>query len=198
MDLRELAPVPTAALPLAGFKEHLRLGSGFADTGAEDALLERYLRAAIAEVESLSGKALLVRSFQTWIEDWSLARLPLAPVGQILRVAAVTADGEVADLDPADFLLWADRHRPKVMTVSALPPRIPAGGALLLEIEAGFGANWDDVPPELALAVMQIGARHFEDRTATELDTIVAANNIARLLRPWKAMSLGAVRGAGR
>ena len=48
--LVEQTTAPAAALPVADFRDHLRLGTGFADEGAEDSLLETFLRAAIAAV----------------------------------------------------------------------------------------------------------------------------------------------------
>ena len=50
MMLVEQTTVPTAALPVAEFKDHLRLGTGFADDGVQDDVLETYLRAAIATI----------------------------------------------------------------------------------------------------------------------------------------------------
>ena len=40
--------MPQTALPIQEFKDHLRLGSGFADDGVQDALAVAYLRAALA------------------------------------------------------------------------------------------------------------------------------------------------------
>ncbi|MBM7068038.1 hypothetical protein [Actibacterium sp. 188UL27-1] len=192
MELKELAPVPVASLPIASFKEHLRLGTGFADAGGEDGLLERFLRAAIAEVEQHTGKALLERIFQLKLASWSVARLPIAPVGIVVRARLQAADGSFADLSAGDYALGYDRHRPTVTAVGGTFPAVPRGGALLLDLEAGFGPDWADVPPDLALAVMQLAARHYEDRTGTALDTKVAAENIGRLLRPWTKLSVGA------
>ncbi|NHX27193.1 hypothetical protein HA397_24790, partial [Escherichia coli] len=46
MMLIEQTTVPANALPVAQLRDHLRLGTGFADDGAENALLEALLRAA--------------------------------------------------------------------------------------------------------------------------------------------------------
>ena len=50
MMLTEQTTVSGAALPLQALKDHLRLGSGFADDGMQDALVESYLRAAMAVI----------------------------------------------------------------------------------------------------------------------------------------------------
>ena len=55
MELTEQTGVPSAALPLQEFKDHLRLGTGFADDTVQDALAEAYLRAAMAAHASADG-----------------------------------------------------------------------------------------------------------------------------------------------
>ena len=105
MELKELAPVPAASLPIDGFKEHLRLGTGFAEAGGEAGLLARFLRAAIDEVEHHTGKALLRRIFQLRLSSWSVARVPIAPVGLVTRAALQAADGSLAELTAGDYAL---------------------------------------------------------------------------------------------
>ena len=68
MVLTEQTAVPTAALPIQEFKDHLRLGTGFADDGVQDALAEGYLRAALAAIEGRIGKALIARDFLLLLE----------------------------------------------------------------------------------------------------------------------------------
>ena len=53
MMLVEETTVPMSALPVAEFKDHLRLGSGFSDDGIQDALLDAHLRAAMAAIEAV-------------------------------------------------------------------------------------------------------------------------------------------------
>ena len=75
MMLSEVLAVPQAALPVAAFKDHLRLGTGFADDGVQDALAESYLRAAMAAIEGRIGKALIARDFLLALEGWRV-RVP--------------------------------------------------------------------------------------------------------------------------
>ena len=70
MMLIELTTVPLAALPVQIFKDHLRLGTGFADDGVQDGLAESCLRAAMAAIEARIGKALLSRNFQLVLQGW--------------------------------------------------------------------------------------------------------------------------------
>ena len=63
MMLTEETPVPSLALPVEEMKDHLRMGSGFADDGLQDGLIEAYLRAALAAIEGRIGKMLFQRRF---------------------------------------------------------------------------------------------------------------------------------------
>ncbi len=89
MMLVEQTTVPTEALPVAQFKDHLRLGTGFADDGVQDNVLESYLRAAMAAIEARTGKILITRSF-TWTltawRDLSTQALPVGPVSAITQL----------------------------------------------------------------------------------------------------------------
>ena len=62
MDETEL---PLSALPIAEFRAHLRLGTGFAEDSLQDSVLEGFLRAALAAVEGRCGKVLIARVI-TW------------------------------------------------------------------------------------------------------------------------------------
>ena len=70
MLLTELTTVASNALPVQALKDHLRLGTGFSDSGMQDNLLEAYLRSAMAAIEGRIGTALMSRQFQLTLSDW--------------------------------------------------------------------------------------------------------------------------------
>ena len=99
MMLVEESRVPDAALPLAEFKEHLRLGSGFADEDVQDGLLASYLRAALAAIEARTGKILIERSFVWTVTGWrdgEAEALPVAPVNALIDLTLMRADLDAA------------------------------------------------------------------------------------------------------
>jgi len=167
MMLVEQTTVPAAALPVAALKNHLRLGTGFADDGMQDALVESYLRAAIAAIEGRIGKALMARDFKWSLEDWrggGEQALPVAPVSQLLSVSLLNALG-LAELVPDTmYRLFQDTHRPKVQATGYLLPQVPMGGGIEIVFTAGFGPAWADVPADLAQAVMLLSAEYYERR----------------------------------
>lgn len=167
MMLSEVTPVPTAALPVAEFKDHLRLGTGFADDGAQDALVESYLRAALAAVEGRIGKALMSRDYLLELNAWrwpETQALPVAPVAAVLSLTVKDRDGTPDLIDPVRYRLERDAHRPRIVAAGALLPGIPVGGIAEVVFTAGFGTAWADVPVDLAQAVFLLAAQYHENR----------------------------------
>lgn len=111
MMLVEETTVPTSALPVAEFKDHLRLGSGFSDDGVQDAVLENYLRAAMAAIEARTGKILIEREFSWTLTAWRDDRrqpLPVAPVNAISSVTLLDMQGQETAMDPDRWYLEPD------------------------------------------------------------------------------------------
>ncbi len=171
MMLVEQTRVPDAALPVAQFKDHLRLGSGFADDDLQDALLAGCLRAAMAVIEARTGKVVLARDY-TWTlgawRDLGAQVLPVAPVQAITQLRITNRLGEPAVIDPARYRLVADQHRPKMVASGFMLPTIPVAGAAEISFRAGFGAQWGDIPADLAHAVMLLAARYYELRDGAQ------------------------------
>ena len=197
--LTEVTAVPTAALPVLQFRDHLRLGTGFADDGFEDALLETYLRAAIAAVEAWTGKALIARDFALELDVWSrpgAQSLPVAPVSAVASVTVLAADGATETVDPARYALVADTHVPVLKAASGCLPTIPFGGRARVAFTAGFGADWGLVPADLAHAVLMLAAYYYEYRHEARIGADRIPYGVSRLIASWRAVRLG--RGAVR
>ena len=172
MMLVEVTPVASGALPVAGFKEHLRLGSGFTDEGLQDNLLEGFLRAALATVEGRIGKALLRRDFVLTLGAWrggDRQALPLAPVSAVAGVVLVDALGAETAVPGAAWRLYPDMQRPLLVAMSGALPPVPRHGFVRITFSAGFGPFWSDLPPDLAQAVMMLAAHYYEYRQDVNL-----------------------------
>jgi uncharacterized phiE125 gp8 family phage protein len=199
MMLTEVTAVPTQALPVLQFRDHLRLGTGFADDGFEDALLETYLRAAIAAVEAWTGKALLARDFALEVQDWTspdAQTFPVAPVSAVGSVFLVAADGAPETIDPARYRLVEDTHVPELRGAAGCLPTIPFGGRARLAFTAGFGADWGLVPQDLAHAVLMLAAYYYEYRHEARIGAERIPYGVSRLISSWRVVRLG--RGAAR
>lgn len=189
MMLTELTTVSLAALPIQGFKDHLRLGSGFTDNGLQDGLLERHLRAAIAAIEGRIGKTLLTKRLKLTLNDWrgrDEQPLPVAPVTALVSVALIDAADVIIVLDPARYRLIADQQRPKLRGLGLSLPTVPNDGRAEVVFDAGFGPVWADIPPDLAQAVLLLATEYYEIRH--EVDPRVAGLPFAvqTLIERWR------------
>lgn len=164
MMLVEKTTVEATALPVAQFREHLRLGSGFSDDGLQDGILEIYLRAAMAAIEARTQKVLLERELVWTVRDWRDGveeALPVAPVSAISEVKRVARDGAETSLSAGEWQFIPDQHR--ALLVGSLP-HIPQGASLRISFLAGYGPEWSDVPPDLGQAVLLLAAHYYEFR----------------------------------
>ena len=73
MLLIEQSSVATGALPIAEFRDHLRLGTGFSDSGLQNDLIETTLRSAISAIEARIGKALIEKRYLQSVSAWRCA-----------------------------------------------------------------------------------------------------------------------------
>ena len=167
MMLIEQTNIPVGALPVAEMKAHLRLGTGFTDDGAQDGLVESYLRGALAVIEGRIGKALIARRFLWTIEDWRAGTeqaLPVAPVTGVVSVTLRDAVGVGVVVAATRYVLVQDTHRPKIIAREAMLPTVPDDGRIELVFDAGFGASWTAVPKDLLQAWMLLCAEYYERR----------------------------------
>ena len=190
--LTELEPVPAAALPLAALRDHLRLGTGFADDAVQDVVLEAALRAALAAVEARTGRALIARPMAWRVTLWSdpaALVLPVGPVAALTAFEVEDARGAVADALGRVVLSHPAGGRPVVEGRSGDLPAIPAGGAARIAFVAGFGP-WETLPADLRHAATMLAASYYEDRHAAR--EVAFPPVVASLIAPWRMVRLGA------
>ncbi|TVS01341.1 MAG: hypothetical protein EA407_11830 [Rhodobacteraceae bacterium] len=193
MDLRETSPIPSAALPVAALRDHLRLSSGFSDDTTQDGLLEQYLRAAIASIEARVSRALFRRGYVLRLARWRngyAERLPIAPVASVESVTLIDRTGAETIVDPEHYSLDADGMHPRLEAAGTTLPGIPARGAVEIAFTAGFGVVWDDIPADLRQAVLLLAAQYYESREAGGDEDMGFAVRV--LLERWRDLRLGA------
>lgn len=197
MMLTEETPVPQAALPVEELKDHLRMGSGFADGAMQDGLIESHLRAALAAIEGRIGKMLFRRRFLWVLECWrdDEQALPVAPVAGIVSVTLVdTAGGEV--LVPATaYRLIPDLHRPRLAGKGTALPSIPGDGLAKVVFDAGFGPAWTDVPVDLRQAVLLLAGEFYEHRHDDGAQAAGLPFGVVTLIERWRTVR---ILGGGR
>ena len=193
MMLIEENTVPETALPLAEFKAHLRLGTGFSDDDIQDAVLESFLRAAMAAIEARTGKVLIERTFawtlHAWRDPYGQA-LPVAPVGEVLSVELSDARGGAEVLEPALYRLEQDMQRPRLRPAAMLLPTIPTGGQAEVRFRAGFAATWGGLPADLGQAVLLLAAHYYEYRHETSLGGGCMPFGVTSLIERYRTVRL--------
>ena len=191
MILIEQTQVPDGALPVAEFRNHLQLGTGFADDGLQDAVLIPQFRAALARIEGETGKAILQRTFRYSVTAWrEMAHeyLPLAPVTDIVSFSVTDRSGGVDVIAPGSYRLSEDAHRPHLKWLGLVLPTIPVGGTAEIVFEAGYSADWASVPADLKQAVMILATHFYEDRSGRMGDRLPVS--VASLLKPYRQIRL--------
>lgn len=184
--LVELTTVPPEALPVARLKEHLRLASGFADDAVQNGLLAGFLRAALAAIEGRTGKALFARKFRLLrveARDGALA-LPVEPVSGVAEVARLDCDGGEVVLEPGGWRLDCGAYQPRVR----LDTR---AGTFRVDFLAGYGPEFDDLPPDLQQAVMLLAAHYHDYRHDRVLAAGCAPFGVTTLLERYRRLRVG-------
>ena len=167
MLLVEQTSVPGSVLPVAEFKDHVLVGTGFASDSAQDVVIENYLRAAIAAIEARTGKVLLSKQYRWSLTAWrdvDRQALPLAPISSIDQLRILDRVGQATLVSPARYRLELDAHRPVLWSVSGGLPSVQVGGTAEIDFTAGYGDQWAQVPTDLSHAVFLLAAHFYDNR----------------------------------
>lgn len=197
MMLTEVTPVPSLALPVEEMKDHLRMGSGFADDAMQDGLIETHLRAALAVIEGRIGKMLFQRRFRWVLACWRDAEqaLPVAPVAGIESVTLVDAAGGEVVVPGTAYRLIPDLHRPRLAGKGGALPTIPAEGQVRVAFDAGFGLAWTDIPVDLRQAVLLLAAEFYENWHDGDAQSTGLPFGVVTLIERWRTVR---ILGGGR
>ncbi len=197
MMLIEQTQVSDTALPVAEFRDHLQLGTGFADDGLQDAVLLAQLRAALVAIEADTGKAILTRTYQYVVTAWwdpSRQSLPVAPVSAVQSLTITNLGADDTVVDPNAYRLKRDTHAPMVIANGWSLPTIPVGGTAEIVFEAGYGAAWGDAPADLRQAVLMLAAHFYENRAVAGARTHVMPAGPAAICARHKPIRLSGGR----
>ena len=192
MMLTEETPVPSLALPVEEMKDHLRMGSGFADDGLQDGLIETYLRAALAAIEGRIGKMLFQRRFLWVVECWreDEQALPVSPVSSVASVTLVDAAGSEVVVPASAYRLVKDLHRPRLAGKGSALPVIPSDGVVKVLFDAGFGPSWTDIPVDLRQAVLLLAGEYYEHRHDDGAQAAGLPFGVVTLIERWRTVRI--------
>mgnify|MGYP006275865219 CR=1 FL=1 len=193
MFLLEENQIAEAALPVADLRQHLRLGTGFAEDTLQDPVLGSFLRAAFAAIEGRTSRALITRRFVLTLRDWrdqDAQPLPIAPVEGVVSVDVIDAEDTATTVDAADFRLDRDAFAPVLRARRAFPA-VPTGGRVEIRFDAGYGPDFADLPGDLRQAVLLLAAHYYEFRDETALSQGCMPFGVSSLIARYAPVRLG-------
>jgi len=144
--------------------------------------LARMGLAAATELEAYAGIALLDQTIRVMLDGWPRSAwltLPVAPLLDPLSVA-VLVDGE-----PFEGYAVVTGQRPALRLSAARP-----SGCVEVEYQAGYGATADDIPRDLALAIMDQVAATYDTRGLEPNKTNGMSPQMARIAARYRRVAL--------
>ncbi|MGL4438321.1 MAG: head-tail connector protein [Bosea sp. (in: a-proteobacteria)] len=162
--MRPILLTPPAAEPvtLAEAKLYLRI-----DAIDEDDLIRTLIVAARLLIEAASGRLLLHQTWRLVLDAWPVsgtARLPLAPVSQIVAARVFNAQGMPGIVAASALALETAADPPALWVQAAVPGPGRAMAGIEIDVLAGFGASATAVPEPFRQAILIMVARWFEQR----------------------------------
>jgi len=156
--------------------DHLRIGDPTsAEAVAQQANIERMIRAAVGEVQRYCDLAVLTQKWKLVAETMvSPFMLPKAPLQSVDKVS--DADGTV--IDPASYSVVLDERLPGLLVGATAP---------VVEFTAGWKTA-ADVPDELVQAMLlMIGTWHMNRESAQAFTlAVIPGVGVAELLDPFR------------
>ncbi len=163
MTISDITAPLTEPISLNGAKEFLRV-----DHGHEDALITDMIRAARERIEVMARTSLITRrrAFTSSRLCATTLFINHSPIRFIHKVTLLDANDSVVDVPLSE--LFINRR--------ASPVSIQARGrallsdyaidpvAIVVELDAGYGAEKETVPMQLRQAVLLLLAQHYEHR----------------------------------
>ncbi len=208
MRVEQLTPPQREPITLEALKDHLRV-----DESEDDAYLGSLIESARQTVEVAYGIAMITREVAVFLDAWpretkyhwwdgskdgSLGdlvapkhriALPVRPVGTLLAIE-VFQNGTWSSLDLAGSYIQPGLN-PQLYpasTVRQARPDIPTDG-IRIRLEAGFGADWNAVPPAIQMAVMRLAAHLYAHRGDAPV-AAMTSSGARQLMAPYRQVQL--------
>ena len=165
---------------LDDLKSHIRVTNS-----VDDNVIINMGNTAAAEIEQFAQIALLTQTIRETIFDPPVEtglRLSIGPVKDD-DVPTVTIDGEAF----TDFA-FVGGNRPYIRWGETYHKLVPI--RVTVEYQAGFGATAADIPPDLAQAIMDQAALHYDGRSPMDVKSLTTSPHMARIGARYRGVTL--------
>jgi uncharacterized phiE125 gp8 family phage protein len=162
MALIPTYPPAIEPVSLADLKAHLRL-----DGAIEDALLGSLITTSRLQVEAALALALITQGWLWTLDRWpdaSTIAMPVAPIQNISAITVSTANGTLASVQPADYILDGQAVPARLIAKDKWPLPGARANGIQIGFTAGFGLAAIDVPAPLRQAILLLAAHWYGRR----------------------------------
>jgi uncharacterized phiE125 gp8 family phage protein len=159
MSLRLVTPPTEYPITRAEAKAHCRV-----DGTGEDSLIDSYIAAATAHVESYTGRAIVQQTWELVLDDLTDAILiPKGPVQSVTYIHYFDTDEVEQTLNAA--LYSVDNVSDPAWVVRLADASYPEVAEGVNNVIVRFVAGYSAVPPEIKAAVFLLVAHFYDNRS---------------------------------
>ncbi len=180
MILNRTALVSALPFDLEEVKAHLRVGDD-----SDDDAITKMARTSAAEIEQFSQIGFLNQTVTVTLLDPALDRIISLPIGPVAAdiVPTVTVDGEGF----TGFTFFGG-NRPSIWFKPEYRHTTPS--QVTIEYQAGFGADAASIPADLAQALMDQTALHYDGRSPMDARSLTTSPHMARIGARYRGVQL--------
>lgn len=175
--------IKPVALPfiLDDLKGHVRV-----DGADDDSALTRMGRTAAEEIEHCAQIALLTQDIRLTILDLPAGSgsIPL-PIGPVIASEPITV--AIDGLPFTEFDLIGGK-RPFLRLRSG--SQIATKALVLVQYKAGYGATSEAIPSDLAQALLDQAAMHYDGRGPQDAKALTSSPHMARIVARYRGVAL--------
>lgn len=183
---------PPAALPvsLEEVKAHLRV-----DSADEDALIAKYLGAAVKALDGKAGGLFHCLAVQTWEQSFDLAFpsrivLPLGPVSSVTSIVYVDSDGASQTLAADAYEFYPADGGDDAFVLPSWGTLWPVTRACPRAVTVRYQAGYTTLPEDLRIALLLTVGDSYKNRESTSRVDLATNRAVESFLRPYRRVKV--------
>lgn len=155
------------------------------DAGDDDTAIAGYIAAATANVERMTGLALITRTYKVFLDAWptdpktggtaGYVKLLWAPLVSVTHVKTYDDDDVATTMSSGDYYVDATSYEGRIVLRSdaSWPDVDRVANGIEIQWVAGFGSNAGDVPEPIRFAILLLISHWHANREPVNVGNIV-------------------------